>query len=72
MVRSQMQRYGWAGMPAALVAILVLGLVPLFAAAPNANAAGSDLWSVSSRAGNARVWAVGETPPGVGLTVERH
>jgi pilus assembly protein CpaC len=41
MVRSQTQRYGWAGMPAALVAILVLGLVPLFAAAPNANAAGS-------------------------------
>jgi len=41
MVRSLMQRNGRAGMPAALVAILVLGSVPLFLQTGNAQASGS-------------------------------
>ena len=41
MVRSKWQRNGWAGMPKALVAILVLGMVPLFLHARNAEASGS-------------------------------
>ncbi len=41
MVRSMKQRKGWAGMPTATVAILVLGLVPLFLAGSDAHAAGS-------------------------------
>jgi Flp pilus assembly secretin CpaC len=55
MVRSQMQRYGWAGMPAALVAILVLGLVPLFAAVPNAHAAAGSAFPVSVSVGQSLV-----------------
>ena len=41
MVRSRLQRMGWAGMPAALVAVLVLVSVPLFLSASKAEAAGS-------------------------------
>lgn len=41
MVRSRKQRNGRAGMPKALVAILVLGLVPLFFSTGNAQASGS-------------------------------
>lgn len=55
MVRSQMQRNGWAGMPVALVAILVLGLVPLFAAAPNAQAATGSAFPVNVSVGQSLV-----------------
>src|SRR5262245_41775229 len=55
MVRSQMQRNGWAGMPVALVAILVLGLVPRFAAGPNANAAAGSAFPVNVSVGQSLV-----------------